>query len=74
MLPHFLTMGGNLYAKIMVLVSVIYGMTLAVLGFLGSGALGLTAMIGAMVIALGWIAAGLFGKAAKPSDATGAKE
>jgi hypothetical protein len=67
-------MGGNLYAKIMVLVSVIYGMTLAVLGYLGSSALGLTAMIGAMVIALGWVAAGLFGKAPKPSNATGAEE
>ena len=49
-------------SRIMVLLSMAYGMTIGALAIAGSGAVGIVAVIGAMVLGLLWTARGMFMK------------
>lgn len=55
-------MDKKLGSKILVLLSMVYGGTIALLAAFGSGAMLPVAMIGAMVLGVCWVAVGMFGK------------
>lgn len=61
-------MSKSLGAKVMVLLSMIYGLTLAVIAGLDLGDVGPVAMIGAGVLAVLWVALGMFGKSDDTRD------
>ncbi len=46
-------------ARVLLLVSICYGILIAILGAVGSSAVGLVAMIGALVIGALWVVRGL---------------
>jgi len=47
-------------ARLLIIVSMAYGITVAILGVLGSSAVGLVAMIGGLVIGSLWAVRGMF--------------
>ncbi len=49
-----------LSARLLIVLSMVYGIVIAILAYLGSRALGLVAMIGALVLGLLWVVRGLF--------------
>lgn len=48
--------------RVLVLLSMAYGITVAILGMTGSGGVGLFAAIGGMVLGFLWVARGMFMK------------
>lgn len=50
------------YVRVMVLLGMVYAATIGILGFAGTSELGLVAIIGAVVLGLGWTGMGMFTK------------
>lgn len=46
--------------KVMILLSVLYGVVLALLGYLGNDNIELIAVVGALALGVGWVARALF--------------
>jgi len=57
-----MSMNKDLFRRIMLALSVIYGVLVGVLAMVDSGATGLVAIIGAIVIGLLWTAFGMIGR------------
>jgi hypothetical protein len=55
----------SMSTRILVLLGMLYGITLAVLGYLGSKQIGLVAVVGALLLGFLWAARSILGK--KPS-------
>lgn len=55
-------------AKFLILLGMLYGITLAILGYLGSEQIGLVAMIGALLIGFLWVARSILGKKESTKD------
>jgi len=55
----------SMSTRVLILLSMLYGITLAILGYLGSKQIGLVAFIGALALGFGWAARGFLSN--KPS-------
>jgi hypothetical protein len=55
----------SISTRVLLLLSMLYGITLAILGYLGSKQIGLIAFVGALLLGFLWAARGILAK--KPS-------
>jgi hypothetical protein len=59
-------MSPTLSARLLIALSICYGIVIAILGFLNSSAVGLVAMIGALVLGGLWAVRGVFASRSHP--------
>lgn len=57
-----LRMNQKTYLRLMLALSVIYGMLIALLAVLQTGGIGVVAIVGGLVLALGWALSGIVAK------------
>jgi hypothetical protein len=61
-------MSPALSARLLIVLSICYGIAIAILGFLNSPAVGLVAMIGALVLGGLWAVRGMFASRSRSTD------
>lgn len=55
-------MSRKILVRIMIMLCIVYGATMGILSMFASNAIGVFSIVGAMVLALGWVATGMFGR------------